>query len=248
MVKKAQIEKLNNEKACLSLARNLITAKITNQRTLLMRNYPEFEGINDNQMSGLIKKSTNAENVDTLRGFEGSAAAVYFGCFSKMIKPVEISEEFEANGRQRRPPPDPVNAGLSLAYTLLSYECITALRLAGLEPVIGAYHTPRPGRPAFALDLMEPFRPLIADSLVIGLFNRGELTAGHFLRTAGGCSLSDAGRKSFFSAYARRMDTEITHPVFGYKLSYRRMLVMHARMIAAWMTGEIQDTSFLTTR
>jgi CRISPR-associated protein Cas1 len=248
LVKKSQIEKLSNEKACLELAQNLITAKITNQRTLLMRNCADFPEIREKQLAGLVNKSNEAENIDSLRGFEGNAASIYFEDFAKMIKPAGISGEFEANGRQRRPPPDPVNAGLSLAYTLLSYECVTALRVAGLEPAVGAFHVPRPGRPAFALDLMEPFRPLIADSLILGLFNRGELTAGHFLRTSGGCSLTDSGRKAFFGAYARRMDTEVTHPVFGYKLSYRRMLVLHARMMAAWMAGEIPDTSFLTTR
>ena len=248
MIKKAQVEKLNDEKAALSLAKNIVASKISNQRTILMRNVPDLEELSSNTMAGFVKKSMEAENLESLRGYEGGAASVYFEYFPKMIKPVKISQEFDANGRQRRPPPDPVNAGLSLAYTLLSYECITALRTAGLEPSLGVYHVSRPGRPALALDLMEPFRPLIADSLVIGLFNRGELGEGHFLRSAGGCLLSEHGRKAFFGAYSRRMDTEVTHPVFGYKLSYRRMLALHARMIAAWMTAEIPDTSFLTTR
>lgn len=248
MVKKAQIEKLNDANAALALAKNLVSAKISNQRTILMRNISDFEELKLNQMAVLIKKSGEAESMDSLRGFEGSAASVYFENFARMIKPEKVSKEFGVNGRQRRPPPDPVNAGISFAYTLLSYECVTALRTAGLEPSIGAYHVSRPGRPALALDLMEPFRPLIADSLIMGLFNRGELVEGHFLRSAAGCLFSEHGRKAFFGAYARRMDTEITHPVFGYKLNYRRMLVLHARMIAAWMTGEIPDTSFLTTR
>src|SRR5680860_599036 len=120
--------------------------------------------------------------------------------------------------------------------------------LARLEPTIGGYHTSRPGRPAFALDLMEPFRPLIADSLAVSSFNRGELTEGHFLRTSAGCAFTDSGRGAFFNAYGRRMEAEITHPVFGYRLSYRRMLILHARMIAAWLLGEVSTLSFLTTR
>ena len=95
---------------------------------------------------------------------------------------------------------------------------------------------------------MEPFRPLIADSVALTCFNRGELTAGHFLSTAVGCLLTDAGRRGFFNALGRRMDTEITHPVFEYRLSYRRMIVLHARMIAAWLNGDIPTLSFLTTR
>ena len=95
---------------------------------------------------------------------------------------------------------------------------------------------------------MEPFRPLIADSVAISTFNRGELTEGHFLRTAAGCALSSAGRKAFFGAYGRRMNTDVTHPVFEYRLSYRRMIVLHARMIAAWLVGEVPTLAFLTTR
>ena len=130
----------------------------------------------------------------------------------------------------------------------LTHECVAALRQARLEPSIGAFHVSRPGRPALALDLMEPFRPLIGDSVAVAAFNRGELTEGHFIRTASGCMLTDAGRRAFFSVWGRRMDTEIMHPVFKYRLSYRRMLVLHARMIAAWLLGEVPSLSFLTTR
>ena len=125
---------------------------------------------------------------------------------------------------------------------------MAALRQARLEPSIGAFHVSRPGRPALALDLMEPFRPLVADSVAIAAFNRCELGEGHFMRTSAGCTLTDSGRRAFFNAWGRRMETEVTHPVFGYKLSYRRMLVLHARMIAAWLLGEVPSLAFLTTR
>ncbi|MEK7765729.1 MAG: CRISPR-associated endonuclease Cas1, partial [bacterium] len=152
------------------------------------------------------------------------------------------------NGRKRRPPPDPVNACLSLAYTMLAHECVAALRLARLEPSLGAFHTWRPGRPALALDLMEPFRPIVADSVAVSLFNRNEVGEGHFHRTAAGCMLTDAGRRAFFKAWGRRMEAEVTHPVFEYRLSYRRMIVLHARLIAAWLLGEVPKLAFLTTR
>jgi len=112
----------------------------------------------------------------------------------------------------------------------------------------GQLHATRPGRPALSLDLMEPFRPLIADSVAISAFNRGELTEGHFLSTASGCALTDAGRKGFFSAHGRRLDTEVSHPIFGYRLSYRRMVMLHARLIAAWLLDEVPTLAFLTTR
>jgi CRISPR-associated protein Cas1 len=158
------------------------------------------------------------------------------------------SKQFQAHGRQRRPPPDPVNCCLSMAYSMLTHECVAALRLASLEPSIGAFHSSRPGRPALALDLMEPFRPLIADSIALSAFNRGELKEGHFIKTAAGCLFTDAGRAAFFGAYGRRMEDVVTHPVFKYKLSYRRMLALHARMAAAWLIGEVPTLAFLTTR
>lgn len=246
-IRKAQIKKLDVSAICLELSRALVAAKITNQRTLLMRNHESLPKGVSSEMKRYAEQVLKAGSVDSVRGYEGHAAAVYFRHFSGIFggKP---ALEFNMNGRQRRPPPDPINACLSLAYTMLTHECVAALRLARLEPSIGAYHVSRPGRPALALDLMEPFRPLIADSVAVSAFNRRELTEGHFMRTAGGCVLTDTGRKVFFSTYARRMATEITHPVFGYCLSYRRMLVLHARMIAAWLLGEVPTLAFLTTR
>lgn len=246
-VRRSQIRKLDRADVCLELARALVSAKIANQRTLLLRNHGSLPA---GAAADLAKEAMNAarsESLDAVRGHEGQAATIYFGHFAGMIKG-PLSVEFDANGRKRRPPPDPINSCLSLAYSMLTHECVAALRLARLEPSIGGFHVSRPGRPALALDLMEPFRPLIADSVAITCFNRGELTEGHFLRTASGCSLTSAGRRSFFNALGRRMDTEITHPVFEYRLSYRRMIVLHARMIAAWLTGDIPSLAFLTTR
>lgn len=246
-VRKAQIRKLDRMEVCLELARALVSAKIVNQRTLLLRNHSSLPAGVAADLAKEAKNAAQADSVDAVRGHEGQAAAIYFGHFSGMFKG-PLSVEFDANGRKRRPPPDPINSCLSLAYSMLTHECVAALRLARLEPSIGGFHVSRPGRPAFALDLMEPFRPLIADSVAVTCFNRGELTEGHFLRTASGCSLTDAGRRSFFKALGRRMDTEVTHPVFEYRLSYRRMIVLHARMIAAWLTGDIPSLAFLTTR
>jgi len=246
-VRRAQIRKLDRTEVCLQLARALVSAKIMNQRTLLLRNHSSLPAGVAADLLKEAKSAAQADSVDSVRGHEGQAAAIYFRHFAGMIKG-PLSLEFDANGRKRRPPPDPINACLSLAYSMLTHECVAALRLARLEPSIGGFHVSRPGRPALALDLMEPFRPLIADSVAITCFNRGELTEGHFLRTASGCSFTDAGRRSFFNVLGRRMNTEVTHPVFEYRLSYRRMIVLHARMIAAWFTGDIPSLSFLTTR
>lgn len=249
-VRAAQIRTVDRPDSALELARAVTIAKIANQRTLLMRNHAGLPSRVAADLQGSITAATTATTMDELRGHEGNAAAIYFRHFAGMFKIgiAEIAARFDANGRQRRPPPDPINAVLSFAYSMLTNECTAACRLASLEPTIGALHTTRPGRPALSLDLMEPFRPLIADSVAISAFNRGELSEGHFLDTAAGCALTDSGRGAFFDAYGRRMDTEVTHPVFEYRLSYRRMLMLHARLVAAWMLGEIPGLSFLTTR
>jgi CRISP-associated protein Cas1 len=245
--RRAQVRQFDKPDRCLELSRALVAAKIVNQRTLLMRNHAELPSNLADEMSRQAELAAKAGNLDSLRGHEGQAAAIYFEHFSGMIKS-DVAAEFDAHGRQRRPAPDPINATLSFAYSMLTHECTSALRVASLEPSIGAFHVSRPGRPALSLDLMEPFRPLISDSIVITAFNRGELKAGHFLRTAAGCALTDPGRRAFFGVYGRRMADEVTHPVFGYKLSYRRMIILHARMIAAWLLGEIPTLAFLTTR
>lgn len=246
-IRRAQVRQFDCAEKCLELTRALITAKIANQRTLLLRNH---KGLPENVADELAKEAKSAAaaaSIESIRGHEGQAAALYFKHFSGMFKG-KVAEEFDNNGRQRRPPPDPINACLSFAYTMLTHECTAALRTARLEPAIGGFHVSKPGRPAFALDLMEPFRPLIADSIAVTCFNKGELTEGHFMRTVSGCAFTDAGRRSFFNALGRRMDTEITHPLFEYRLSYRRMIILHARMIAAWLAEEIPSLAFLTTR
>lgn len=249
-VRMAQVRMLDQPGKALELARAVTIAKIANQRTLLMRNHAGLPSEVAADLQASVEAATKAATMDELRGHEGNAAAIYFAHFAGMFKEgaKEIADRFDANGRQRRPPPDPINSIISFGYSMLTNECVAALRLASLEPTIGSLHATRPGRPALALDLMEPFRPLIADSVAVSAINRGELTEGHFLNTASGCAMTDAGRKAFFSAYGRRMDTEVTHPVFEYRLSYRRMLMLHARLIAAWLLGEVPSLAFLTTR
>jgi len=249
-VRGAQVRTLDNPDKALELARAVTVAKIANQRTLLMRNHADLPSRVADDLQEALTAAQKAATMNELRGHEGNAAAIYFRCFRGMFKAgvEEIAREFDANGRRRRPPPDPINAVLSFGYSMLTNDSVSACRLASLEPTLGALHATRPGRPALALDLIEPFRPLIADSVAISAFNRGELAEGHFLRTAAGCALTDSGRKAFFNAYGRRMDTEVTHPVFEYRLSYRRMMMLHARMIAAWLLGEVPALAFLTTR
>lgn len=246
-IRRAQILKFDRMEPRLELSKALVVSKISNQRTFLMRNHGSLPKDIPISLNSEIMGAKNSSSLDELRGHEGKASNIYFQNFSGMIKS-NISLEFEINGRKRRPPPDPVNACLSLSYSLLVRECYSALRLARLDPTIGAFHVEVPGRPSLALDLMEPFRILVADSVTISLFNRGALKEGHFLRTSAGCVLTESGRKAFFSAYGSRLDEQITHPVFRNRLSYRRMILLHARMISAWLMGEIPSLDFLVTR
>ncbi len=242
-----QVRVFDQPEKCLELSRVLIAAKIRNQRTILMRNACDLPTSVRESLAEQAAAAEKAESLASLRGHEGQAASIYFEHFGMMLNGA-LRDEFDQHGRQRRPPTDPVNCCLSMAYSMLTHECSSSLRTGRLEPSIGAMHVSRPGRPALALDLMEPFRPLIADSLTISAFNRAELRPGHFQKTAAGCLFTDHGRKAFFEAYGRRMNDEVTHSTFGYRLSYRRMLILHARMIAAWLNGEIDTLSFLTTR
>ena len=155
---------------------------------------------------------------------------------------------FDFTQRRRRPPTDPVNALLSLAYSLLAKDCTIAALAVGFDPYVGFYHQPRHGRPALALDLMEEFRPLVAESVVLTAINNRMINAGHFVRAGDAVNLTAMGRKAFFQAYEQRMNALITHPVFDYKVSYRRVLELQARLLARYLTGEIPDYVPMVTR
>ncbi|WP_043586090.1 CRISPR-associated endonuclease Cas1 [Geminisphaera colitermitum] len=155
---------------------------------------------------------------------------------------------FDFTRRNRRPPRDAVNALLSLAYSILAKDCTSAAHAVGFDPYVGFYHQPRFGRPALALDLMEEFRPLVADSVVLTLINTRMISPTDFVRAGDAVNLSPAGRKQFFNAYEQRMRSMITHPVFDYKVSYRRALELQARLLAKMLTGEIAAYVPFTTR
>ncbi len=155
---------------------------------------------------------------------------------------------FDFTRRNRRPPRDAVNALLSLAYSLLARDCTVAAHAVGFDPYVGFYHQPRFGRPALALDLMEEFRPLIADSVVLTAINTRVIGPGDFVRAGDAVNLSAEGRKRFFSVYEQRLNATIVHPVFDYQVSYRRALELQARMLAKCLTGEIQTYVPFTTR
>jgi CRISPR-associated protein Cas1 len=170
-----------------------------------------------------------------------------------MLKSGDIGDEaspfsFDFDGRNRRPPRDPVNALLSLAYSILSKDLTVACYAVGFDPMIGFYHQPRFGRPALALDLMEPFRPLIADSAVLTAINTRMISPGDFVQAGPAVALSPSGRKAFYRAYEMRMDSLVTHSLFEYRVSYRRLLEIQARLLARYFEGEIAEYPVFMTR
>lgn len=228
----------------LEFAREFVVGKVKNCRTLLRRHCEDDGKQALSQLSDWAGKAAKTGSAESLLGLEGMAAKVYFAGFAKLLRG---GEEFNIEGRNRRPPRDPVNALLSFVYALLVKELTLVLHAVGFDPMLGFYHRPRYGRPSLALDLAEPFRPLIADSTVLTLVNNGEVAPADFVRRAGGVALTDAGRRAVIAAFERRLDTLVTHPLFGYQVSYRRVLEVQARLLGRAVLGDIaQYPSFCT--
>ena len=247
----------------LMLAKAAVKAKVSNQRTLMMRCLrsrpidetvpgPESSRGSDEpaarDMSDLLSRLDRINDPAVLLGTEGQAAALYFSQFPRMLKASSPGRGFDFKSRNRRPPRDPVNAILSFAYALLLKDCFSALCTVGFDPYCGFFHVSRHGKPSLALDLMEEFRAIIADSVVLTLINTSSLSPKDFLVWREACQLTEDGRKRFFQAYEQRKATVVTHPVFGYKMAYGRMLEVQARMLAAFVRGDIPEYTGFTVR
>ncbi len=237
----AQYRASFDERRCLELARGFVATKIRNQRTLLRRNW-RGERPPERLLADLrrhAERAAHAPDVPTLLGIEGNAARLYFDAFPKLLKEAAAAAGFAFEKRNRRPPTDPLNALLSFAYAMLARSFTVALATTGFDPYRGFFHRPRYGRPALALDLMEAFRPLVADSAVLTAVNNGEVGPRDFLRAGGAVALTGPGRKRFISCFERRLAVETTHPLFGYRIDYRRLFLLQARLLARHLLREI---------
>jgi len=245
----AQFRQAANPGFCLKLAKAIVSAKGQNQRTLLRRNGRDLaEGTLEN-MANLLRQVGSAANLQELLGIEGLIARCYFGQFPQLLRPRNSDEfPFYMEGRNRRPPKDPVNACLSFLYALLAKECTVALLSVGLDPHWGFFHQPRHGRPALALDLMEEFRAVVADSAVISAINTGMLARNDFETNGVAWSLNAGGRKSLIKAFELRLDQLLTHPVFDYKISWRRVIFVQAQLLARVLRGELPGYPGIVTR
>jgi CRISP-associated protein Cas1 len=249
-LRRHQFRRADDDEFCLRVARALVVTKIRNQRTMLQRNHLEPPARALEGLKRLAKQTLEAGAVESLLGIEGTAAHYYFGHFGGMVKVDEGEDRpaFDFTHRNRRPPRDPVNALLSLGYSLLVRDLTIVCHAIGFDPFIGFYHQPRFGRPALALDLMEGFRPLIVDSAVLTAINTGMVTADDFLRVGDAVALTPRGRKRFLQSYEQRMDTLVTHPIFGYRVSYRRVLEIQTRLLARVVAGELPEYPGFETR
>lgn len=260
LLRREQFRLADDSQRSLRIARDLIAGKIRNQRVLLMRNHVDPPAGAVAELKRYVAKAQRAASAQTLLGIEGTAARIYFQHFAGMLKPGDEPLDplnaigqpprfsFDFRGRNRRPPRDPVNALLSLAYALLSKDLTVVAASVGFDTYLGFFHLPRPGRPALSLDLMEPFRPLIADSVVLSAINNRMVYPEHFYEAGRGVTMTDAGRKALFRAYEQRMDQLVTHPLFDYRISYRRLLEIQTRLLARVVSGELETYPVFVTR
>jgi CRISPR-associated protein Cas1 len=225
----------------LSLARGFVLGKLANLRVTLLRAARNTEGLNVEDaveaIRGAERRAELADDLDILRGHEGEGSAAYFGAFGHLIK----ADDFSFSKRVRRPPTDPVNALLSFGYALLANDIHAAANVLGFDPYCGYLHADRYGRPSLALDLMEEFRPVVVDSVVLTCLNKHVLQRDDFAVSLGEvCSLTPEARKKFLLQYEERKQTEIQHPVFEYKATYQRCFELQARILAKCIQGELE--------
>ena len=231
----------------LDLAREFVSSKIAGQATLLRRRAGPSEVVA--RLRTLSRAATTAVSLPVLLGIEGDAAAQYFRHFQGMLTDAVTDDQaLTFPGRVRRPATDPVNAALNYAYALLLADLIRAVLACGLDPHQGFLHSNGRNKPALALDLAEEFRAAIADSVVIGAFNNGELHRSDFSSGLGSTVLRDRGRKTLIAAYERRVTGTFRHPTFGYEVTWRRAMEVQARLVLGVLDGSMPRYIGIRTR
>ncbi len=243
LLRREQFRKADSLSVSAELSKRFIQGKIANCRTQLNRFARESTDENTKlsfekaslRLLNCLKNLKQCSEISSLRGFEGEASAVYFAVFGNAIK----NPEFEFEGRERRPPKDPVNALLSFLYTILNHDCASALSAVGLDPQVGFLHTDRPGRPSLACDLMEEFRPIFVDRLVLKLINLKQIKVKDFVQDfSGAFRMKDETRKLILTEYQKAKHEEILHPLLKQKVKYGLLPHMQARLLAKAIRGE----------
>ncbi len=247
LLRTAQHEAMADLKKSLELARNMVAGKLQNSRQIVLRGRRESTNEEDRQilkktgvhLASALSRLPASKDIDSVRGIEGESARAYFSSFDRMVR--EDRETFRFNGRNRRPPRDPVNALISFLYALLMNDCVAGAEGVGLDPQMGFLHAIRPGRAALALDLMEELRSVLADRLALTLINRKQIKAKHFIdRPGGAVHLNDDGRREVVVAYQKRKQEEVTHPLLNQKMPLGLIPHVQARLLARTLRGDME--------
>ena len=249
LLRREQYRRSDDGAACAALARSFVLAKTLNQRTVLrraLRDHGDGMAVEarsaveaaERRLTDIARRAQKDLSTDGLRGLEGEAAAVYFSVLDHLLRGDE--PELRFRGRSRRPPLDPVNALLSLLYTLVTHDCRSALETFGLDPAVGFLHRDRPGRPSLALDLLEEFRPVLADRLMLSLLNRRQLGPTAFRRMENGAVLlTDEARRAVIVAFQERKQEELLHPYLQEKAPLGLMPQLQAQLLARHLRGDL---------
>jgi CRISPR-associated protein Cas1 len=246
LLRRAQYRIADNEEPRAGIARAMVIGKVSNCRVVLLRAarerlpVPEATELEEaaRRLAMILSRLESPRPIEETRGIEGEAAQVYFSSFDHLI--TVAKEEFFFRGRRRRPPLDSVNALLSFLYTLLVHDCVGALETVGLDPAVGYLHADRPGRPGLALDLMEEFRPFLADRLVVSLINRRQVNASGFYKTESGAVLmDDVSRKEVLVSWQKRKQEEIQHPFLGERVPLGLLPYVQALLLARHLRGDL---------
>ncbi len=258
LLRRAQYTAADSPEEAVSLARQFVAGKLQNSRSNLLRSGREAKNDFDRknlknaaaEIARLIRRLGNMspipndcglrEALDPIRGMEGLGARIYYSVFWNMVK--QQREDFQFVSRMRRPPRDRINCLLSFIYALLRHDCLAALTTAGLDPYVGWLHATRAGRPACALDLMEEFRPCLAERLALTLINRRQIEPRHFrVREGGAVEFTDRGRKEVIQAWQRRKQGELTHFLFKQNIRIGQVFSIQAKLLARKLRGDIPD-------
>jgi CRISPR-associated protein Cas1 len=253
-LRRAQFRAADDPAKCAAIARQIVAGKLQNSRNSLLRGARESEisdfksqiGEATDALARQIRRLAEFEisilksEMDSLRGAEGLGSATYFGVFALLLK--QQRDEFAFTTRSRRPPRDRINCLLSFLYALVRHDCIAALTSIGLDPFVGFLHAERPNRPALALDLMEEFRPWLADRLAVTLINRQQIGPEDFkLREGGAVEFTEAGRKRVIKAYQERKQEKLTHPLLDQEFRVAQIPFVQARVLARYLRGDLPD-------
>jgi CRISPR-associated protein Cas1 len=248
MLRKKQFAVVQDEDESTKISKNIITGKILNSRAVLQRSLRDHgERLNSISMQDAIarlaiscKSLDNANNRDSVRGIEGESSRCYFEVMDNMI--VTQKEDFFMKGRNRRPPLDRFNALLSFLYALVYSGVTSALETVGLDPAVGFLHAYRSGRNSLALDIMEEFRPFLADRFALTLVNRRQIQGDDFLvKENGAVLLNDKGRKKVLDAYQIRKHDVIQHPFLDDKIEIGLLPYAQALLMARYLRGDIES-------